>query len=70
MLQQEALFFVIQISCALGEVNYEHNAPKDKVSLDKPALAWAKCKGKVLCVFVWRECGGEDESSEHQGIIL
>lgn len=38
-------------------MNCGHSAPKDKVGLDKPALAWGKCVGFVgfflcMCVYV------------------
>lgn len=35
-------------------MNYGHSAPKDKVGLDKPALAWGKCVGLLgfVCVCV------------------
>lgn len=64
---------MIQISCALAEVNYGHSAPKHEVGLDKPALAWGKRAGDIcVCVCVRLHEGAvqeKGESPEQQGII-
>lgn len=44
-------------------MNYGHSAPKDKVGLDTPALAWGKCVGFFFFVCVCL-CGGGVEEEE------